>query len=231
MDITESDNLTRRRRRRILKRKGKKGVFKVEKRKARRKTRRKKIIRATVGTALLAPLLPFKRPMKKALGKKGVDTEEMSFRDIVGKFFNEFVSQKNNPKSSYEPINETDFRNDANFVIPASEVDLSGEGSDNLALTTATISTIVSGVINLFKKAKERRQGAKDAGLSKSEAKEVMTETDLQFGADAAKVEKKLEEKAKEGKPVDKAQMKKYITYCVILAVIIGVLYFLGKGK
>jgi len=232
MHNEESDNLTRRRKRRILRRKGKKGVYKVQKRKARRKARRKVIRQKTVGAALLAPLLPFKKAMKKALGKKGVSTKNMKFRAIVGKFFNEFVSKKGNKKSSYDPIDETDFYNDRNFAIPLNEVDLSTpEDSDNLALTTGTISTIVSGIINLFKKAKERRQAAKDSGLSYKEAKEVIPELDLQLGKDAEDVEKKLEEKAKADKPVTDARVKKLVVYGLLLTILAALVYFISKKR
>ena len=83
MDITDSDNLTKRRTKRILKKKGTaKGqakIFKVQKRKAKRKAVAKKVVGATVGNALLAPLLPFKKSMSTALNKKGVkvDMEKM----------------------------------------------------------------------------------------------------------------------------------------------------------
>jgi len=229
MHNEESNDLSRRRTRRILRKKGKKGLLKVQKRKAKRKTRRKKILAKTVGSALLLPLLPFKKPMSKALNKKGVNTSKMKFRAVVGKFFNEFVSKSGNKKSSYDPIDEVSFYNDQAFVTPISELNL--EDSDNLALTTATISTVVSGVINLFKKAKERRQAAKDSGLSKSEAKELITEQDLQFGSDAENVQRKLEEKAKEDTPVEKGKMKKFITYGLILALLATVVYFVSKKK
>ena len=242
-NITESDDLkrsarkTKRKTKRVQKKttKGGKKVYRVQKRKAKKaakpakKAKRKERRKAIVGTVLLAPLLPFKKPMKKQLEKKGVKTDKMKFRAIVAAFYNEFVSQKGNKKSSYEPIDEVEFYNDVNFYLPVNEVD--GTDTDNLALTTATISTIVAGVISLFKKAKEKRQSAKKSGLTLADAKQVMTETDLELGKDAEDVEKKLEVKAREGKPVDKGQMKKYITYGVILLVIGGALYFLSKGK
>ncbi len=232
MENIEQDHISRRRRKRLV-RKGK--LVKVQKRKKRRKTRRikrRKMIKRTVGAALLAPLLPFKRPMKRALAKKGVSTKKMKFRTVVSKFYNEFVSKKGNKKSSYDPIDETDFYNDVSFVTPSGELDLnSEENRDHLALTTATIATVVKGVINLFKKAKEIRKKAKDSGLSYKEAKELIPEQDLEFGKDASQVEAKLVAKSKEDKPVTKAQTKKYITYGIVLFVLGAVVYFLSKKR
>jgi len=234
MHIDEQDHLTRRRTKRILKRKGKKGVFKVQKRKAKRKVRRKKIVQKTVGAAALAPLLPFKRAMKKALEKKGVNTSKMKFRSIVSKFFNEFVSKKGNKKSSYDAIDEVDFDNDVTFTMPVEDLDYSelpdhSNFADHLAITTATISAVVAGIINLFKKAKERRQAAKETGMSDTELKKLIPLQDIQFGKDAEEVQAVLEEKEAENTPVTKMKMKKMIVYGVILAVLFGVLYFVSK--
>ena len=227
MDINE-DSLTKRRTRRILKKKGQKGVYKVQKRKARRKAKIKKVVGKTVGAVALAPLRPFKKPMERALSKKGVSTKGMKFRAVVGKFFNEFVSKQGNKNSSYEPIDEVEFYNDRSFVLPVNDVEMD---SDSLAITTATIATVITGIINLFKKAKEKRQAAKGSGLSLSEVKEIIPETDLQFGKDAEIVEKKLEEKAKESKPVTQTQTKKMIVYAVVLIVLGGLVYLISKKK
>ena len=232
MDITDNDNLTKRRTRRILRKKGTKAggakIYKVQKRKARRKAAVKKVVGKTVGAVALAPLLPFKPAMTKALNKKGVSTKKMPFKNVVGKFYNEFVSKKGNKKSSYDPIDEVDFSNDRSFVLPVNEVEMD---SDSLAITTATISTVVAGIINLFKKAKEKRQAAKASGLSKSETKEIITPVDLEFGLEAEKVEKQLTEKAKESTPVTQTKMKKLVVYGVILAVLGGLVYFVSKKK
>jgi len=235
MDNTEQDNLTKKRKARILKRKGgKKGaakILKLEKRQKKRKVRRKKIVGAVVGNTLLLPLRPFKKEMEKQLQKKGVDTKKMKWRDVVSKFYNEFVSKKGNKKSSYEPIDEVDFSNDANFFLLEKDVDYNVDTADNFALTTATIGAVVAGIINLFKKAKERRAAAKDSGISKAEARQVITETDLELGAAAAKVEAQLEEKAKEDKPVTTGKYKKWLVYGAILAVLGLVVYFVSKKK
>ena len=235
MDNTDQDNLTKRRTARILKKKGgKKGaakIVKIEKKKVKRVARRKKIVGAVVGNTLLLPLRPFKKAMEKALQKKGVNTSKMKWRDVVAKFYNEFVSKKGNKISSYEPIDEIEFSNDANFFLRESDVDYNIDTADNFALSTATIGAVVAGIINLFKKAKEKRQAAKDSGISKAEAKQVITETDLEFGAAAAKVERQLTEKAKESQPVTTGKSKKWLVYGAILAVLGLVVYFISKKK
>jgi len=185
----------------------------------------KKVAQATVGQAALLPLRPFTKAMKKALKKRGVNVKGIKFRSLVSKFYNEFVSKKGNKSSHYEEINETDFYNDISFYTPLEGFDYE---TDN-AIVGAIID-VVNGIIDLFKKSKDKKKKAKQSGMTKKEYKETVTEDEAEFANEADKVEKKLVDKAKEDKIVKTGDMKKYLIYGGIV-VILGVAVYLFSRK
>lgn len=228
--MDNTDNLTKKRETRILKKKGEPGVLKVQKRQEKRKAAVKKTgkgIKKAAGAVMLAPLLPFKGAMKKELKHKGIDPSGLTFKEIVINFYNECISKKGNKNSSYEEVNATDFINNATFSMSFEEIE-----NDNQAGVAATaIGTIVTAIINLFKQAKERRKAAKDAGISEAEYKKQTTEEEARLGEAAEKVEKELEIKAVEDVEVKKVDIKKYLIYAVVIGAVILAFHFLSKKK
>jgi hypothetical protein len=232
--MDNSDNLTKKREERILQKKGKSAggakILKIEKRREKIKAIPKKVVggmKEIAGDVLLAPLLPFKGAMKKELKHKGIDPSGLSFKEIVLNFYNQVISKKNNKNSSYEEVNANEFINNASFSMSFEEV----EQDNQAGVAVTAISTIVQAVINLFKQAKERRKAAKEAGLSEAEYKKQSTEEEVRLGEEGEKVQKELEEKAILDGNVKKLDVKKVITYAVIIGVVVLAFYFLNKKK
>jgi hypothetical protein len=232
--MDNSDNLTKKRESRILEKKGTTAggakILKIEKRREKIKAVPKKVagaVKEVAGDVLLAPLLPFKGAMKKELEHKGINTSKLTFKEVVINFYNTVISKKNNKNSSYEEVNAADFINNATFSMSFEQVE-----SDNQAGVAASmISTIVQAIINLFKKAKENRAAAKAAGVSEAEYKKNTTEEEIRLGEAGEKVQKELETKAVLDGNVKKLDIKKVITYAVIIGVVILAFYFLRKKK
>jgi len=232
--MDNTDNLTKKREERILQKKGSAAggakILKIEKRREKVKAIPKKVVGAikeVAGDVLLAPLLPFKGAMKKELKHKGIDPSGLTFKEIVLNFYNQVISKKNNKNSSYEEVNASDFINNTTFSMSFEEVD-----SDNQAGVAASmISTIVQAIINLFKKAKERRAEAKKAGMSEEEYKKQTSEEEVRLGEEGEKVQKELETKAALDGEVKKIDVKKFIIYGVVIGAVILAFYFLNKKK
>lgn len=233
------DHLTKRREAR-LKRKGK--TAKIAKIKARQakggilkraggaiKKAAKKVggaIKKTVGAVAMAPLLPFKGIMKKELEKRGVNTSKMGMKEVVGNFYNFVISKKAYKGSHYEEININDWMNDESFFTPYNDE----ESLDNQV--GVAVATVVNAVIGFFKKARDKRNAAKAAGMSEQEFRNNVTEEEYNAGKEAEKVVQKLETKEIEDKPVKKLDIKKYAIYGVIALALGLVIYFaVGKKK
>ena len=176
--------------------------------------KRRTKIKRTVVTAIIAPLLPLRRPMTKALERKGIKTSKMKFVDIVTKFYNEFVSKKNKATSTYEPIADN-FLSD--HYLNDIDSDDYNEKSDHLA--GVGVGEIVTAVVSFFKKLKDKK--AKGEKLMSSE-EEIADET--------KKVEDDLKAKEDNELPVKQKQMKDIIMY-VLIVVIVGVVIYMLKNK
>ena len=79
-------------------RKKKRGLKRLGSKLAKGAKKAGKFVKKSVGMVLLGPLLPFKAAMIAALKKKGAYSKGMSFKNVITKFFNEYVSKKNNKK-------------------------------------------------------------------------------------------------------------------------------------
>ena len=71
----------------------------------------------TFGGSVTSELLPFRSTMNYQLSKRGYNTRNLSFKELIPLYFNEFVSNKENKNSSYQPINCYEFRNNTSFKI------------------------------------------------------------------------------------------------------------------
>jgi hypothetical protein len=229
--MDNTDNLTKKRETRILKKKGTTAggakILKVEKRKAKVKAIPKKIgtaVKKTVGAALLAPLLPFKGAMVKELQHKGVNTSKMSFKEIVVNFYNTIVSKKADKFSSFEEVNVSEFINDEAFSTPLNE-------SDSIAGIGTAIEVIVSAIINIFKNAKVKREAAKASGMSEKEYKASTKDEDVRLGEAADEVTKKLEVKELEDSPAKKVDIKKILIIIAVLGAVYFLIKFVSKKK
>ena len=184
--------------------------------------------KGTVGGDILATIKPLEPAMKSELKRKGVNTSGMPLDETTIKFYNEFVSKKGNKLSSYEPIEESEFINNVAFVTPSEELD---NDTDNIVITSAMITTAVGGIIGFFKRARERRQAAKDSGMTKSEAKQSMPGIELRIGKATEDIESDLIDKAVDNESVKSGQVKRYVMYAVIFLVVAGILYYFTKKK
>lgn len=184
-------------------------------------------LKKTAGAVLLAPLLPFKPAMIRELKKQGHYTKGMTLKEVAYGFYTYVISKKGDKTSQFEPIDYSEFMNNAAFHYSVEDA-----ASDNqIGAAAATVATIVQAIIERFKAAKERRQAAKQAGVSEKEYKANTKEEDVRMGEAAEQVETELEEKAAGEKEVKQVDLKKYIIYAVVIAAIITVIYFVTKKK
>jgi len=144
----------------------------------------------SIGTILISPLLPFRKVMVKQLRQRGFNTDQMNFKSLVALYYNEFVSNKENKKSSFEPINCYDFRNNVAFKLRPSdsfEVDEKNRGN------FTSIEDVTNNIIGQFKLAKSKK---KVAMFDSYEPSSVLADEELFMANHAEQVETGLEYKA-----------------------------------
>lgn len=132
-----------------------------------------KFVGRALATAALAPLLPFKKGMKKILSKKGVSTRKMSFPDIVKAFYNKVVIKSKNFDGK-------------NYVEIADHIDLDRDHFVGEA------AMVVTAIIAYFQSAKEAKakgepQSSDDA-LAAEEAEEVQEELEAEAQSEMSDV-------------------------------------------
>lgn len=172
----------------------------------------------TVGAVITSQLLPFKNVMQSQLTKRGFNTARMSFKDMIPLYYNEFVSNKNVSDSPYVPINTFEFTNNPAFKIHPSD-NLNGDVRDyrNLGYFD-NLNGIVDNIISIFRTAKMKKRYATIEGMN---PKQVMTDEELAQANAAEAIEKKLENKALNGKAVSIGTFKNVL----IIGLVIFILY------
>jgi hypothetical protein len=144
----------------------------------------------SIGTLLIAPLLPFKKSMIKQLQQRGFSTDQMTFRNIVALYYNEFVSNKENARSTFVPISTYEFRNNVAFrLFPSDSFEVTAKNRHNFT----EIEDVTDNIIGLFKMAKLKKR---NAGLGSYEPSSVLTQEEMMMANHAEAVEAALEQKA-----------------------------------
>ena len=172
---------------------------------------------------LLGPLLPFKLAMIAALKKKGAYSKGMSFKNIVNKFFNEYVSKKNNKKSNFDELDENYLEEHYLFRTDADSFDWSSD-----TIEPVMIGTLVTAIVKFFKDKKKKKDVAKATGVPVAKA---LTPTEQIMANATEQVEKDLEQKAKDEKPIEQGFFKKNLKWFAIGAVVIIAAIFFMRRK
>lgn len=166
----------------------------------------------TAGDAVIAPLKPMMKTMKKGLEAKGVKTAKMSDVNVIEQFHNKFVSNQNNPTSKYDALPDGYLEKHPIFNTDLDNYDFQD------SIDAVQIGSIVTSTIDYFKKLKD----AKKAGTK-------LTETEKTIAVDTEKKEQELIDKAKGETPIQQNDMKKYIKWVVIALAAALVLWFIMK--
>jgi hypothetical protein len=144
----------------------------------------------SIGTILISPLLPFKATMIKQLQQRGFNTDRMNFKSIVALYYNEFVSNKENKKSFFVPINAYEFRNNVAFKLKPSD---SFQLDERNRIYFTDLEDVTKNIIGQFKIAKAKKKKA----LSDSfEPSSVLSDEEILQANHADLVEQRLEYKA-----------------------------------
>ena len=130
----------------------------------------------TFGGSVTSELLPFRSTMNYQLSKRGYNTRNLSFKELIPLYFNEFVSNKENKNSSYQPINCYEFRNNTSFKIRPSD---SFNGDINTFRNKnhfSQVNDVVDGIIRHFKTSQLKKRYAFENGLN---PKHIMSDEEL----------------------------------------------------
>jgi len=177
-------------------------------------------IKKSVGSEMTAQLTPFKPIMKRQLSKKGYDTKYLSFNDLIPIYYNEFVSNKNDKKNIFQPINAFEFSE--NPVFKFSENDnLNGDifTHENRQYFNK-VASVTDAIIDKFKKSKLKYQYEHIKGINNFDT--ALTNDEITQAKAAINIENKLKSKAEGNKPVTVKQL-----FIVIL--IFGLLIYMSK--
>ena len=192
--------------------------------------KRKELNKKSVAAEALKFTNPLTKAMKIGLQSKGFNTKEMSQAAIIEKFYNEFVSNKNDKKSHLEPLEEGFLQN--HYLYNA---DFDSFDSDNIG-GLADIQAVVGIGKNVVGKLKDFRAKRKAARAAKKAGTNVaIPEVENKLGAETDKVLKDLEAQQKGGEPITKDESKKsivkYIIFGVAGLVVLGLIIFLARRK
>jgi hypothetical protein len=168
----------------------------------------------TVGNVIASQVAPFKEHMRTALLKRGYNVNGVPFKEIIPLYYNEFVSNKENVKSPFVPINSFDFRNNPVWKIDLSD-NLNGSFLDHQnSAFVSSINDIVENIIYVFREAKLKKEAAQRAGLKVST---VLTDEEQAQARAAQKVENSLAAKLTDSEPVKWCDVKKVLKYAFFL--------------
>jgi len=153
----------------------------------------------SIGSELTSELLPFKGVMLKQLKRRGYNTMQLPFKTVVALYFNEFVSNKNDSKNHYEPINCFEFTNNPIFKFSVNDKvngDILNYKNRDYFVQVANVT---DRIIDTFRNSKLKKQAAQLQGVNHLEA---LTDEENQQANAALKVEKDLETKLFYNKPI-----------------------------
>jgi hypothetical protein len=159
----------------------------------------------SIGTKLLAPLIPFKSVMVRQLNRRGFNTSQLDLKRLTALYYNEIVSNKENKENHFVPISYYEFCNNVAFKIRPSD-NLNGDISDFKNLENFDhVNSVTNNIIASFKKAKAKKLKAHYDGLSPRSA---LTDDEFIQAKALERIENSLEEKALNIKPVSLGDFK-----------------------
>ena len=175
----------------------------------------------SLGTQMTLELLPFGNVMAYQLKRKGFNVKNLSHRDLVALYYNEFVSNKENQNNSYKPISSYEFRNNAAFKIRKSD-SYNGDLESAVNQTHfSAVSNIVDRVVKHFKVSQLKKRYAFENG---QDPRESLTDDELIQAAATDRVMSHLEGSVLNDKPVNQGQLINLIFW---IALIIALWYIL----
>lgn len=192
-----------------------------------KKPKKKKVIKAqgygehTVGNVIASQLIPFRKPMEKALSKRGFNISGIPFKEVIPLYYNEFVSNKENSASPFVPVNSFEFRNNPVWKIKPSH-ELNGTFHDFRNRDYfVQVSGIVDNIISVFAASKAKKQQAIAEGVS---PKVALTVEEYNQATAAENIEKQLEAKVTDSEAVRWGSIKKIIIW---VAIVFAIYYIL----
>lgn len=171
--------------------------------------------RHTIGDVLIAKVLPFRFAMITLLNRRGYRTDSLSFKFLVVKFYNEFVTKN--------PINESAFINNVVFKIRPDEK-TSGDINEARNKTAfLQISEVADNVIDAFRRAKFKYQLHIEKGLN---PEQLLADEELTMARAVFLIERDLLKRSHQDNYVSSGEMRKIIWWMIIIA---GILWFLNS--
>jgi len=162
-------------------------------------------IKNSVGSEMTGELLPFKPVMKRLLAKKGYDTRFMSFTDMIPLYYNEYVSNKNNVKNYFQPINCFEFAENPVFKFSSSD-NLNGDifTHENRAYFNK-VASVTDAIVNDFRVSKIKYKQFYNPHSNNFDT--ALSNEDIIKGKAVVKVENNLRSKIDGNRPVTIKQM------------------------
>ncbi len=189
------------------------------------KVTKKPVKKKSVGGATLAFTKPLLPTMKIGLKSKGIAVSGLTNMAVIEKFYNEFVSNKNDKNSSFEQIPDGFLEN--HYLMNADYDNFDSDNIGGLAAiqTLAGIGKAGAGKIKGFIKTRKENKARKKAGLPP-----IGNKVEDLMGASGEKVLTDLEKKEAEKKPVETKTVK-YIIFGVVGLAVLGLGIFLMRRK
>ena len=117
-----------------------------------------------VGKIIISPLLPFKRTMELQLKRRGYNTSNLSFKNIIPLYYNEFVTG-----SKLKEINRFEFSDNPVFRVKPSD-NLNGQLSSVHVDYFQNVRDIVFNIIDKFKTSHDKKNYFEQQGVNYAEA-------------------------------------------------------------
>jgi len=158
----------------------------------------------SMGHQVTSELLPFRNVMSYQLNRRGYNTKNIPFNELIPLYYNEFVSNKDNSNSIYKPINTFDFRNNPIFKLKTSDSfngDL--ESYTNRRYFTE-INSVIDSIIDNFKFSQLKKRYAFTQGIN---PKEALTKDELIQANATDHITSSLENKILFDKPLKQGQL------------------------
>jgi predicted Ser/Thr protein kinase len=149
-------------------------------------------------------LLPFGSVMAYQLKRRGFNVKNLSHKELVALYYNEFVSNKENQNSPYKPISSYEFRNNTAFKIHRSD-SFNGDLESAVNQTHfAAVSGIVDRIVKYFKISQLKKRYAFENGQN---IREALTDDELIQASATDRVMSHLEASVLNDKPVNQGQI------------------------
>jgi hypothetical protein len=132
----------------------------------RRKKKNRSHLELTYGGQVTSELFPFKGVMSYQLEKRGYNVKNLPFKNLIPLYYNEFVSNRNNTFSSFQPVNCYEFSNNTSFKIKPSD-SFNGD-IDNFRNKNhfSEVNDVVDGIVRHFRTSQLKKRYAFESGLN-----------------------------------------------------------------